>query len=567
MKQLDGSALDLRDRSGLFRKLKTEQFDLLVIGGGITGAGIARDAAMRGLHVALVEAQDFASGTSSRSTKLIHGGLRYLAQGDINLVRESASERAVLEILAPHLAQTQHFLLPVPSKAAQIKFRTGLWAYEKLGNVADIDTHKVLSMNEIHSQEPALQTNGWHSAITYGECITEDARLTLANIRSAHKAGAILANYCKVTGFCYRSEKRGEKNGEKVSGVLVQDTLDQDALSQDSEIFEIKAKVIVNAAGPWVDLISKMGSQKRKGETPTKLQLTKGVHIVVPHKVLPLNNPLIATASDKRTLFIIPKEDITYIGTTDTFYSSSDYWPKADISDIEYLLDTANRATKVKNIQHQDICSLWTGIRPLIAQTGKSPSEISRKDETWESEDGLLSIAGGKLTAYRRMAERVIDLVEQKLGKNSSICPTASEALPGGEIHPDVLRQKTSIASLDKNVSEKLIRNYGSEALSILEKALSAEDIIQAEIEQSVLKEGALRLEDYWIRRSGRSLFDVDAGLSSLHIAASKMAELLTWTREKELAEISHCQSIHVERMDWSIGTTIGTTIKATQAA
>jgi glycerol-3-phosphate dehydrogenase len=543
------SALDLRDREGLFKELSTAHFDLLVIGGGITGAGIARDAALRGLHVALVEAQDFASGTSSRSTKLVHGGLRYLAQGDINLVKESATERAVLENLAPHLAQTQRFLLPVTSKAAQLKFRTGLWGYEKLGRVAEIDTHQVRSLKQINELEPALNTQGWHSGITYGECITEDARLTTANIRSAYAVGAKVINYCKVIGFLNNS-------ADRISGVRVKDTLTDLSTSEE---FSIKAKVIVNAAGPWVDAISKLGNEKN----PAKLQLTKGVHIVVPHKRLPLNKPLIATARDKRTLFIIPKDDITYIGTTDTFYSSTDYWPKANVTDIDYLLDTANRASKAQNLRHEDVISLWTGIRPLIAEEGKSPSEISRKDETWESAEGLISIAGGKLTAYRRMAERVVDLVETKLGKNPSLCTSAHETLPGGDQTPHMLRQDALFENIDDTSRDRLIRNYGSEALNLLgtrsgfnsaqlnSTLLNSTDIISAEAEQAVLKEGALTLEDYWIRRSGRSLFDVDAGLNTLEVAASKMADLLNWSEEQKRREIDHCQSVHMDRMDW----------------
>lgn len=553
------SALDLRNREELFKELSSENFDLLVIGGGITGAGIARDAALRGLQVALVEAQDFASGTSSRSTKLVHGGLRYLAQGDVSLVREAATERAVLVKLAPHLAQTQSFLLPVTSKAAQIKFRTGLWGYEKLGRVAEIDTHQVLSLKQINALEPALNTNGWHSGITYGECITEDARLTTANIRSAYAAGAKVINYCKVTGFLNKSHKG-------ISSVRVKDTLTN---SSTSEEFTIKAKVIVNAAGPWVDAISKLGNE----ENPAKLQLTKGVHIVVPRDRLPLNKPLIATAKDKRTLFIIPKDDITYIGTTDTFYSSTDYWPKAEVTDIDYLLDTANSASKARNLNHEDVISLWTGIRPLIAETGKSPSEISRKDETWESAEGLISIAGGKLTAYRRMAERVVDLVESKLGKNPSPCTSAHETLPGGDQTPHDLRKNALFENIDDTQRDRLIRNYGSEALNLLSNNthlvgtdinssninssdinssnINNTDLISAEAEQAVLNEGALKLEDYWIRRSGRSLFDVDAGLNTLDIAASKMADLLNWSDEQQRDEIEHCQSVHIDRMDW----------------
>lgn len=527
------SALDLRDREGLFKELSSENFDLLVIGGGITGAGIARDAAMRGLQVALVEAQDFASGTSSRSTKLVHGGLRYLAQGDINLVRESATERATLEQLAPHLAQTQSFLLPVASKAAQIKFRTGLWGYEKLGRVAEIDTHEVLSLKQINNLEPALDTNGWHSGITYGECITEDARLTTANIRSAYAAGAKVINYCKVTAF--------DNNASGICGVRVRDTLAGGDISSE---FSISAKVIVNAAGPWVDTISKLGNE----ENPAKLQLTKGVHIVVPRERLPLNKPLIATARDKRTLFIVPKDQITYIGTTDTFYSSSDYWPKANIFDIDYLLDTANKASKAQTLGHEDITSLWTGIRPLIAERGKSPSEISRKDETWESSEGLISIAGGKLTAYRQMAERVVDLVETKLGKSPSTCKTAEEILPGGDQTPQELNINTLFENIEDSAKDRMIRNYGSEALDLL---TCQEDLISAEAEQAVLKEGALTLEDYWIRRSGRSLFDIDAGLNTLPIAASKMADLLKWSNEQKQNEIEHCQSVHIDRMEW----------------
>ncbi len=528
--EINNSALDYRNRETQFETLEQDSFDLLVVGGGITGAGIARDAALRGLNVALVEAQDFAAGTSSRSTKLIHGGLRYLAQGDIDLVRESATERATLERLAPHLAQTISFLLPVLSKTDQLKFRTGLWAYEKLGQVAESDTHRVHSVAEVRSSEPALNTKGWHSAITYGECITEDTRLTLANIRSAKEAGATVVSYCKVLAFSY--------DGDRINGVEV-----KDVLTSEGQTLHVKANVVVNAAGPWVDSICRMADSGGAD----RLQLTKGVHIVLPRSVLPLNKPLLATGRDKRMVFVIPKDEITYIGTTDTFYKSADYWPKAEAGDVEYLLDVANSVSNGNTIYPDQIASLCAGIRPLIAEKGKNPSEISRKDETWENADGLLSIAGGKLTAYRRMAERVVDKVELRLGRTSNPCRTAEEVLPGGGVDLELLSKDATLDHLDSVDKKRLIRNYGGEVIQVVENGAD----VKAEVYQGVVFEGALKLEDYWLRRSGRSLFDIDAGLCVLAAAAGEMSELLGWSDARREEEIKSCQQIHTSRMAW----------------
>lgn len=521
-------ALDFRDRGKLFEALGAQPFDLLVIGGGVTGAGVARDAAMRGLSVALVEARDFASGTSSRSSKMIHGGLRYLAQGDLGLVREAASERKAVETIAPHLTRMTHFVIPAKNAASIAKLNAGLWTFEKLGGVAKDRKHETWSRAELAAKEPALRTDDLSGAIVYPEYLTDDSRLTLANIRSAVAHGAVAANYAPVTELIVE--------GGRVIGAAVGDAVGSGGA-------RVRAKVIVNAAGPWVDALRTL----EDGGAPKRLILTKGIHVVLPAEKLPVSRTVVISTPDKRSIFAVPKRGMTYIGTTDTFYEGTDYWPKIEAKDVDYLLDACAARFSTPPLTRGDLTSAWSGLRPLVGEQGKSPSDISRKDEVWTGPGGVLSIAGGKLTAYRQMAQDVVDSVQKALGVRPTKSVTAKTPLVSGDVDVKAVGQTLRAQGLSEIEAERLVQLYGSEA----PEAVGGPAV---EARRAVLLEGALALEDYWVRRSARAWFDPDAGIGALAPAAEAMGELLGWSDDEQRRQIAACRAIHAVSMAFQTG-------------
>jgi glycerol-3-phosphate dehydrogenase len=486
--------LDLRNRDALFEALEARVFDLAVIGGGITGAGVARDGAMRGLSVALVEARDFASGTSSRSSKMIHGGLRYLAQGDIALVREAASERKIVQAIAPRLARQTPFVIPARNAGAIARLRAGLWAFEKLGGVPKSRRHEVWSRAELRMREPAIAADDLAGAVVYPEYLTDDARLTLANVRSAAAHGALVVNYAAAQAIVVE--------GGRAVGLEVAETLP----GAGERRARLAARVIVNAAGPWVDAVRALES----ADAAPRLRLTRGVHLVVPREKLPIERTVIMAAADRRGVFAVPRGAAAYLGTTDTFEVEASAWPAITAADADYLLAAAARCFSTPPLTLADVACAWAGVRPLVGEDGKSASDISRRDELWTGAAGVLSIAGGKLTAYRRMAERVVDHVETALERKHQACRTADEALIGGDAASDI-------------------------------HALAGGPAVEAA--HAVLIEGALTLEDYWARRSARAWFDLDGGLSALAPAADAMAPLLGWSPARIADEIASCRA------------------------
>jgi glycerol-3-phosphate dehydrogenase len=520
-----GQALDFRDREALFDSVDGASFDLIVIGGGVTGAGVARDAAMRGLSVCLVEARDFASGTSSRSSKMIHGGLRYMAQGDLALVHEAASERKAVERVAPHLTRQTPFVIPAKNAAVLAKLRAGMWAFEKLGGVPKARRHEVWSKADLTAREPAIDARDLSGAVAYPEYLTDDARLTLANVRSAAGHGAVVLSYAPVQSILI-------ENGRAI-GVSV-----GDALTGAAGRARILARVIVNAAGPWVDAL-------RALEDPTaatRLKLSKGIHLVVPSARLPVSRTIIMPAADRRSVFAVPRGAMTYLGTTDTFYPDADYWPRIEDADIDYLLAASAARFSVTPLTRADIVSAWSGVRPLVAEAGKSASEISRKDEVWTGPAGVLSIAGGKLTAYRKMAERVTDLAEEALGRRPSPPATDTEPLVGGDL--DVAATLASLSAWGPE-GERLVGLYGSEAPLIA----GAGGGPAVEARHAVLNEGALTLEDYWVRRSARAWFDAEGGMAALAPAAEAMAGLLGWSPDETETQIEACRAVRARNL------------------
>lgn len=515
------------DRSVNIERLTTESFDLLVIGGGITGCGIALDAASRGLKTALIEKSDFAYGTSSRSTKLIHGGLRYLKQLEFGLVKEVGSERAIVHRLAPHLVIPEKMLLPLTDRSlGETLTSVGLKVYDWLAGVKREDRRKMLTRQQTLRQEPLLKGDRLKGGALYAEYRTDDARLTIEIAKTAVRHGALLLNYLKAVDFVYA-------NG-KVAGVRARDEF------TNSEI-EIKSKVVVNAAGPWVDELRKLNhSMKEK-----QLHLTKGVHIVVPFEKLPVRQSIYFDVEDGRMIFAIPRGRATYVGTTDTNYLGNLDEVHASKEDATYLINAVNQAFESVSLRVEDIESSWAGLRPLIHEEGKSASELSRKDEIFESDTGLVSIAGGKLTGYRKMAERTVDLVvDEYLDLDVRDCTTHKIKLtePHFSNYDEVkeyvvqLKKKLDDLDLDPFYAKYLVHNYGKHSdriLSDIGSDASEASLMKAEIRYAVRNEMTHKLDDFLIRRTGRLFFDRPKLELLADFAVEEFAKSFQWNSQQ----------------------------------
>ena len=534
------------NRKEIINKAQEETFDVLVIGGGITGAGIALDATSRGFKTLLIEKGDFAGGTSSRSTKLIHGGLRYLKQFEIALVREVGRERAIVHKLAPHLVSAEKMLLPLTKDGTFGKLSTsfGLFVYDVLAGVEKPDQRVMLSQEETMEKEPLMDKSNLVGAGYYAEYRTDDARLTIEVIKTAIKNGAICLNYTEATEFIY---KKG-----KVAGVICKDYIGGKSI-------ELKAKYVVSAAGPWVDQLR----TKNKSLKGKRLHLTKGVHLVVPHEKFPIKQAIYFDVPDGRMIFAIPRNKITYIGTTDTNYKGDIDKVLTEVHDAEYLVDAVNNAFPAVQLKVADVISSWAGLRPLIHEDGKSASELSRKDEIFESDTGLISIAGGKLTGYRKMAERIADLITKKFGNKaeklkSRRCFTDTIVLEGGhfkdaeevETYKKSLFERVKFSNLTFYDIDSLVRNFGSQSATIIDKYFEflEEDKSQplialgrAELWFGVENELIVTVSDYFIRRTGRLYFDVESVLPLSEKIIEDLSNYYQWDKariKKELDEI-----------------------------
>lgn len=520
------------DRPAIIRKLSTEKYDLVVIGGGITGAGIALDASSRGLKTALLEKSDFAFGTSSRSTKLIHGGLRYLKQLEFGLVKEVGSERAVVHALAPHLVVPEKMLLPLSDKKGLGYWLTsiGLKIYDWLAGVKPEDQRKMLTKPQTLKYEPLLKKDDVNGGAIYAEYRTDDARLTIEVIKAAVSYGASIASYAEVMDFIY--------DEDHISGVQVTDQFS-------GERFIVQATAVVSAAGPWVDELRALN----KSRTGKRLHLTKGVHIVVSHKRLPVRQAIYFDVSDGRMIFAIPRGRTTYVGTTDTTYVGDKDHVVTSLADAQYLIDAVNSTFPRVNLAISDIESSWAGLRPLIHEEGKSASELSRKDEIFESPTGLISIAGGKLTGYRKMAERVVDVVIKKYFQERSLssCRTnqiklASNTFTGTRQVKKLVNsvyQQIKPFGLEEFVAAYLVENYGPHAEDIIKYAgrpegISAEvALLKAELWYCIHHEMVCSLEDFFVRRTGLIYFDIHKVERTKLVIAAECRTYLAWDDSK----------------------------------
>ncbi len=520
-----------KNRPQALQNLQSETFDLLVIGGGITGAGIALDAASRGMKVALVEKKDFASGTSSKSTKLVHGGLRYLKQLEIGLVRETGTERAIVHQLAPHLVVPEKMLLPLVEGGTYGKLGTsfGLAVYDFLANVHSTDRRKMLSKEETLEKEPQLRKDIVIGGGYYAEYRTDDARLTIEIIKAAADHGAISLNYVEVKDFVY------DESG-KIKGAVCRDHVGEQMLT-------VNAKYIVSAAGPWVDQLRKT-DDSLEGK---HLFLSKGVHIVVPHERFPVHQSVYFDVPDGRMIFAIPRHRVTYIGTTDTPYKEELDQVLTRQEDVDYLLKSVNSMFPSLNLTTQDVESSWAGLRPLIHEEGKSASQMSRKDEIFESETGLVSIAGGKLTGYRKMAERVVNLIAKRHNDNTlAACHTNKIALAGGTLKSakDVA---SYVAETEKKVVAKglseyyaiyLTSNYGTQTDTILDnmanfRGAAEQQLIRAELAHTLEHEMVQTPLDFFNRRTGRVYFNLPSIKDLSDLVLDDFQNYFNWTDEQ----------------------------------
>lgn len=497
--------LNSTQRAAAIQRLSGEHWDLLVIGGGITGAGIALDAAARGLKTALVEMQDFASGTSSRSTKLIHGGLRYLKQYEFRLVAEVGRERAILHRNAPHVVIPERMLLPVTEDGTfgWLGVSVGLKIYDWLAGVKKEERRRMLDRDRTQAQEPLLKPKGLNAAGLYSEYRTDDARLTIEVIKTAVAQGAWCLNHLKVTEFNYQ---QGRLIGAKVEDQL------------EGGVHNISARWVVNAAGPWVDGLRQLDSSLQG----KRLHHTKGVHLVVPYKRLPIRQSVYFDIADGRMMFAIPRQPWTYIGTTDTNYKGDLAHPRVTRQDVDYLLNATNAVFPDVQLTAADISSSWAGIRPLIHEEGKAPSQLSRKDEIFFAPSGLITIAGGKLTGFRKMAERVTNLVVEEAFKAGVLsqkpkCSTDRIQLVGGNFRgakdmKDSAKDWSKKHGVELKEVEWLLGLYGSETPHILSLATgkSKANIVLAALEYGILQEGVHTLDDFFSRRTALLYFGRD---------------------------------------------------------
>ena len=537
-----------KNRNHIINELSNSSFDLLVIGGGITGAGIALDACARGLKVALVDKQDFAGGTSSKSTKLIHGGLRYLKQLELKLVAEVGKEREIVHNNAPHLTKPEPMLLPIIKNGSLGKFsaRIGMWIYEWLAGVKKEEWHKVLNVEQTLLIEPLLNKENLLGGILFYEYRTDDARLTIEVLKEAFSRGATALNYSKVISFIYQENK--------ISGASIEDALT-------GQKYNINAKYVVNATGPWVDELDDLD----KSKASHKLHITKGIHLVIDHKKLPVTQSLYFDTFDKRMIFVIPREGKTYIGTTDTFYHDDINRPTISYADRDYILKCINNFFPKINIQINDVESGWAGLRPLINKPGKGPSEISRKDEVFSYLSGLLTISGGKLTGYRKMAQRITDIVSKKIqeeyGKIIAPCNTNTISVSGGKINKntsfkDYIQQKTKegeLLNLSVNEIELLTHRYGSniDSIFLLMKDLKEKEtnelplLLRAQIIYCINYEMCTCPTDFFIRRTGALYFDIELVKRWKVGIVLYMQSILNWDNELT-AKFENDLNVHI---------------------
>jgi glycerol-3-phosphate dehydrogenase len=536
-------------RDDALRRLADEDFDVLVIGGGITGAGVALDAASRGLRTALVEKGDFASGTSSKSSKMVHGGLRYLQQREFRLVYENLTERQRLLNNAPHLVAPLPFLIPlfgrdgVVSKTVARSYSSALWMYDLTGGLRIGERHREVDKDEALAHLPTLNTDHLVAGFLYFDARADDARLTLALLRTAaFEFGAAVVNYAPVTRLTTGGDGATD-------GAIVRPS------GGETEEFQIRARVVVNATGVWADAIRALD----EGADPHAIRPAKGVHITVPADRLPCDiAAVIPVPKDKRSIFVVswPETDLVYLGTTDTDYTGPLDDPACTPEDVDYLLEAANNVT-TSHLTRADVTGVWAGLRPLLARPTKGQhvsertSDLSRRHTVRVSAHGVVTVTGGKLTTYRKMAQDTVDAVVNRLGESPRRrrCITKSLPLIGATTKT---RDPVALAQ----PQARLLSRYGTECAAVLAVADGRPELLEpvvaglpytgAELVYAAREEMARTLDDVLSRRTRATIQRAQASMDAAAAVAALIAPDMGWG-EQEAADqaarfIESCQ-------------------------
>jgi glycerol-3-phosphate dehydrogenase len=546
--RFEAARLSPQRRRADLGRLRTERFDVLVIGGGVTGAGAAVDAASRGLSVALVEARDLGAGTSSRSSKLIHGGLRYLEQLDFGLVHEALRERGLLATrLAPHLVRATPFLLPLPAGAwrggrLRAYFGAGIAAYDAFAGVVGgrrgMPLHRHLSAAAARRVFPSLREDAVGGAIRYYDAQVDDARLVATLVRTAASLGAVVVTSARAVGF--------RRAAREVTGVRVEDL-------ESGESIDVSARTVIAATGVWSDDISQMLSADGGGPVRPGLRVraSKGVHVVVPRSAITGDAGLILRTTTS-VLFVIPWGGHWIIGTTDTDWHLDRAHPAASAQDIAYLLSQVNLVLD-QPLSTSDIEGVYAGLRPLLAGEDEATSALSREHAVVEPMLGLMLVAGGKLTTYRVMAADVVDRAARRLGHGVPRSHTDELPLLGADGYGRLWSNRADLArrhGVSVGAVEHLLERYGSLTLEVLALVGSdpelahpldgAPEYLAAEVSYAVRAEAALHLEDVLARRTRVSIETAHRGVESAIHAASLMSSLLGWDHDRRSREIDH---------------------------
>ena len=516
-----------------------DPLDLLVVGGGITGAGIALDASSRGMSVGLVERLDFASGTSSKSSKLVHGGLRYLEQREFGLMREACTERDLLRRLSPHLVEPIPFVLPVSQRSTRAKFGVGLWAYDALASFRNLKVHRHLDGPEVETLLPALPKGKVRGGYVFYDCKTDDVRLVMEVLIQAVRYGTIAVNHACV---------RDVEPGEKICTAWIED-------SASASLIEVKARRVIAAGGVWTDRIE----QLTKTNAPPRLRPSKGIHVLFDRTRFPIGEAaaVIPDADRKRMLFVIPWHDAVLVGTTDTAHEGSLDYPVVEKADREYCLASVNKLYRT-DLTEDDIVGAYAGFRPLIAAKRGETADLSRKHAVYEIAPGVLGITGGKMTTYRRMSAEAVDRAAGDLGLTDR-SRTRWIRLGSSDVDRlrDAVQRRARRLGLSDETVSHLVRCYGDRAMDVLDVAedggttplVPGKAPIAAEAVYAAKAEMACHLSDVLSRRTRLSLLDAGGGIGAGATAAETMAATLGWDADETTRQIeAHRIAIETER-------------------
>ena len=518
----------------------SEPLDVLVVGGGITGAGIALDAASRGATVGLVEGRDFASGTSSKSSKLVHGGLRYLEQREFSLMREACTERDLLRRLAPHLVEPIPFVLPVSHRSTRAKFGVGLWAYDALASFRNMKIHKHIDPDEAEELVPPLPKGKVRGGYLFYDCKNDDVRLVMENLVQARRYGATVVNHAPVR---HLDGKEGDCRA------LVEDT-------PSGALFEIRARRVVVAAGVWADRVEGLA----RSDARPRLRPSKGIHLVFDRATLPMEDTaaFIPDAERERMLFVIPWLDAVVVGTTDEGYEGDLDTPSVTEKDRDYVLASLNKAFAM-DLTRDDIVGAYAGLRPLIAAKDGATADLSRRHSVYDIAPGIIGITGGKLTTYRRMAADAVDRLSEDGGISSR---SRTKWIRLGSHDPETLttaiERRAARLGISRASIASLVRGYGDRALDVIdiaERTGNAELLVEGhpplavEAEYCAREEMVVDLDDLLARRTRMALVDRAAGIAPGHGASRHLAEALGWSRsEHDLQVLAYRTEVEQER-------------------